>query len=333
MTSMKEVARKADVSVATVSAVINNNKFVSEELRERIEAAIKELNYRPNRFAQGLKGKKTKLIGVFVTELTNPFYPNMLKQLEEMAFAEGYNLIMSTTGDDEKKELKLFESLMDLKVDGLVLATVDNRESKLLYQVEQENIPYVLINRAPSNFEMNKVCVDSFKVGQLATSHLLSLNHQRIAFIGGNRQNSVEREAGYRNTLENNGIEVNEELIFNAEYNVDQAYAVAKKLMRLKDRPSAIFAASDTMAYGVIKACLDEGLKVPEDLSVMGSDNIPHSEDFRVPLSTVDVHGSDIGAKGFELLHSNLESKETFEPQQVIIEPSLIIRESTAEKK
>ncbi|RSL33556.1 LacI family transcriptional regulator [Salibacterium salarium] len=330
MTSMKEVARKADVSVATVSAVVNNSKYVSEELRHRIETAIHELDYRPNRFAQGLKGKETKLVGVTVTEITNPFYPSMLEKVEEMAYERGYNLILSTTGDDEEKETKLLESMIDLKVDGIILSTVDNENSKTLDLVKKENIPYVLINRAPAGYNDNMVCVDSFKVGELAAEHLISLNHRSIAFFGGDRQNSIERKAGFQSTMKANGIEVREDFLVDAEYDLNKAYKKAVEIFAKKQPPTAIFAASDEMAYGVTKAYLDYGYSVPGDISIIGSDNAPFSGDFRVPLTTIDVHGPDIGAQGFELLESKMARENQDEYQRIIVEPELIIRESTA---
>ncbi|MFB4165481.1 LacI family DNA-binding transcriptional regulator [Alteribacillus sp. JSM 102045] len=329
---MKEVAKKANVSVATVSAVINDNKFVSEELKNRIEQAIIELNYRPNRFAQGLKGKKTKLIGVTVTELTNPFYPNMLKQVEELSYKDGYNLILSTTGDNEDKEAKLLQSMIDLNVDGLILSTIDSEDSKILKLVEKADIPFVLINRAPAEFSHNKVSVDSFKVGNIATEHLISLGHHKIAFFGGQRQNSIERQIGFRRTLEKHGIELEDRFNIDASYDFELAYEKAKQLLTEKNPPTAVFAASDTMAYGVVKACIDLNISIPKELSVIGSDNVPFSEDFRIPLTTVDVHGERMGAQGFELLHENIEQPKEFKPQQISIEPSLVIRESTAEK-
>ncbi|SDI68227.1 transcriptional regulator, LacI family [Natribacillus halophilus] len=331
MTSIKEVAKKAGVSTATVSAVINQNKYVSEELRLRIEDSIEELNYRPNRVARRLKGKKTNLIGVTVTELTNPFYPNMLKGIENLAYQQNYNLILSTTGDDEDKEYRLLESMLNQGVDGIILSTVDNHESNTLKLVEDENIPYILINRAPAHYNHSMVCVDSIKVGETATEKLIQLGHERISFVGGKRQNSFDREKGFRKAMNHHGLKIDESLIIDGDYDSNKTYKIAKKLYELpKDiRPTAIFAASDMMAFAVARGYLDNGAKIPEEISIIGADNIPFSKDFRIPLTTVDVQSRNIGRRGFELLNELIKNKGNYSHQQILLDPKLIERSST----
>lgn len=332
MTSMKDVARKSGVSIATVSAVINGNKYVSEELKLRVESTIEELDYRPNRIARSLKGKQTNLIGVTVTELTNPFYPTMLKGIEDLAYQKNCNLMLGTTGDNEEKECQLLESMLDQRIDGVILTTVDHKESKVLKLVEKEKIPYVLINRAPAQYKQSMVCVDSFKVGALATKKLILQGHERISFVGGPRQNSRVRENGFRSAMNEFGIEVDEGLVFDGGYDRDTTYQIAQKLQDMPKgkRPTAVFTASDMMAFAVARSFLDNGVRIPEEISIIGSDNIPFSNDFRIPLTTVDVQASYIGRKGFELLNEMIWSKESYVHQQVSVEPELVERASTS---
>ena len=331
MTSMKEVAKRAGVSIATVSAVINDNKFVSTELKVKVEEAIKELNYRPNRIARSLKRKEKKLIGVMVTEITNPFYPLMIKGIEDFALTSGFNILLSTTSDDEKVEYKLIESILDQGVDGVVLATIDNSDSKSLELLKKENVPTVLINRAPKNYPGSKVYVDSYKVGTLATEYLLQLGHKKIAFIGGERQNTKERERAFLEVMKSRNLPVPNEWIIDSEYNFEKVKSITKEIIKNKDRPTAIYAGMDIIAFEVAKAILEEGLRIPEDISIVGSDNIPFSEDFRVPLTSVDVQAYEIGKRGLEILIDKITKKEEEVQDQVIFDPTLVIRNSTAE--
>ncbi|WP_061086622.1 LacI family DNA-binding transcriptional regulator [Heyndrickxia coagulans] len=328
MVTIKDVAKRANVSIATVSAVINNNKFVSEELRQRVDHAIQELGYRPNKLARSLKKKKTYLIGVIVTEITNPFYPLMLKGVEDAALTSKYNLILSTTGDDSKREYELIQSMVDYGVDGIVLATVDKGDSKTIKFLKDESVPHVLINRAPLNYEGNLVRINSYRAGEMATDYLIKLGHNDIAFIGGDRLNSWEREKGFKDTLHKHGIVLKDNRIIMTDYDRDSAYRDIQKFIVQNDLPTAIFAASDIMAFGTIKALLDSGYKVPDDISVIGADNITFSEDFQIPLTTIDARAYEIGKIGCEMLINELKEKDGEFSGQHLLEPTLIERKS-----
>jgi LacI family transcriptional regulator len=328
MVTIKDVAKKAKVSIATVSAVINSNKFVSDELKERVEFAVKELGYRPNKLARSLKKKESYLIGVVVTEITNPFYPLLLKGVEDIALSNDYNLMLCTTGDDPLKEFELVQSMVDHGVDGIVLATVDKENSKSLQFLKNESVPHVLINRAPSDYEGNLVRINSYRVGEVATEFLIKNGHYDIAFIGGSRLNSWERERGYKDTLKKHGLKLNNNRIITSDYTTEGAYRDVKTFIEKGDLPTGIFAASDIMAIGAIKALLDKGYRIPEDISVIGSDNITFSEDFRIPLTTVDAQAYEIGRIGSKMLISLLNNTNTEGNQNCFLEPKLVIRES-----
>lgn len=328
MVTIKDVAKKANVSIATVSAVINSNKFVSEGLKERVELAVQELGYRPNKVARSLKKKETYLIGVVVTEITNPFYPLMLKGVEDIALSNKYNLMLCTTGDNQDKEYELVQSIVDQGVDGVVLATVDKGNSKSIKILENESVPHVLINRAPYDYKGNYVRINSYSVGEMATEFLIKNGHEDIAFIGGDRLNSWEREKGYKDTLIKHGIKPKNNRIIRSDYDIDSAYSDIQKFIESEDLPTAIFAASDIMAFGTIKAILDMGYNIPEDISVIGSDNITFSEDFRIPLTTVDAQAYEIGKSGCEMLISLLNNKDGGKGQKRLIEPKVVIRKS-----
>ncbi|MEN1969846.1 LacI family DNA-binding transcriptional regulator [Lentibacillus sp. N15] len=329
MVTIKDVAKKASVSIATVSAVINSNKFVSVELKQRVELAINELGYRPNRIGRGLKKKETYLIGVVVTEITNPFYPIMIKGIEDVAVANNYKLMLCTTDDNPHKEYELVQSMLEYGVDGVILATVDNESAKSLDFLKREKIPLMLINRAPNRFDGGFVRINSCKVGELATEFLIKSGHKDIVFIGGNRLNSSEREKGYKDTLIKYGLEVKENNIIRSNYDVESAYKdISQFVEKKKEIPTAIFAASDMIAFGAVKALLDHGYHIPKDVSIIGSDNISFSKDFRIPLTTVDAKGYEIGKIGCEKLITKLEGKDSNKMVSCLLEPEIVIRDS-----
>ncbi|WP_226672077.1 LacI family DNA-binding transcriptional regulator [Rossellomorea aquimaris] len=328
MVTIKEVAKKANVSIATVSAVINKNKFVSDDLISRVEEAINDLGYRPNKVARSLKKKETNLIGVMVTEITNPFYPLMFKGVEDVAIDSGYSVMLCTTGDDPKKENFLLQSMIDQGVDGIILATVDDETSESITLLNSLKIPYVLINRSPRNYEGTMVRINSCKVGEMAAEYLLESGHQDICFIGGDRLNSWEREKGFTNVLSANGIQVDESRLIRSGYSIEEAYKDVRSFIQKGNLPTAMFAASDVMAFGAIKAILDSGLKVPEDISVIGSDNISFSEDFLIPLTTIDAQTYDVGKLGSEMMVEKLKNKDKASNNQLLLEPKIVERKS-----
>jgi len=277
MATIKDVAIRAGVSISTVSAVVNKNKHVSDGLTKRVYQAIEDLDYRPNQIARSLKQKTTKLIGVTVTEITNPFYPLMLKGVDDIALKNGYNIILCTTNDDSEREYKLLQSLIDQGVDGIMMATFDGSSSRNIELLKKHNTPHVLINRAPNGYLGYQATINSYKIGQLALKHLVQLGHEDIAFIGGKRLNSFQREEGFLHEANESGITLSHNRVIHTEYNVEAAYSAMNSLIAKGDVPSAIFAASDIMAFGIIKALLDSGYDVPKDVSVIGSDNINFS--------------------------------------------------------
>ncbi|WP_371018290.1 LacI family DNA-binding transcriptional regulator [Pseudalkalibacillus sp. JSM 102089] len=333
MVTIKDVAKKAGVSTATVSAVVNKTKFVSEDLERKVVKAIDDLHYRPNRIARSLKRKQSKLIGVTVTEITNPFYPLMLRGLEQTAINAGYNVLLSTTEDNEDREYQVIESMIEQGIDGLILATVDNVDSKVLDLLEKEDIKYVLINRAPREFNGSLVCANSYEVGCVATDHLIQLGHKKIAFMGGERQNSLERERGFKDRMTANGLPIESGWLLQGGYNSEDARLRTLELIRNGELPTALFAANDTMAFGIAKAFLEEGYRIPDDVSIIGSDNIPFSEDFRIPLTTVDVQKLNIGKFGCESILKQIEEKDNFKHEQLMLKPELIVRDSTGQSR
>ncbi|WP_026566796.1 LacI family DNA-binding transcriptional regulator [Bacillus sp. UNC41MFS5] len=329
MATMKDISKKANVSIATVSAVVNQSTYVSPELTERVNRAIEELNYRPNAIARSLKMKSTNTVGVILSDILNPYYPAIVKGMDDVAIKNNFSVILCNTSNDKSRFLSYLDLMVDKRVDGLILANISNQEE--LQEVEKRNLNFVLVNRRPPGYNTSYVGVNNHLAIELAVNHLASLGYKRIAFIGGNSDlsTSKERLQGFVQGMMQNGLQVTNNLIFEGEYTQESGYAsVIKMLKQLKELPEAICAASDLIAFGIIKALREKGIRVPEDIAVIGNDNNNFSEDFLVPLSTVNHPTYEMGKLGMGLLLQRVNEGENHFPKQVILTPSLIIRES-----
>ena len=332
MSTMKKVAEMAGVSIATVSAVVNNSAFVSDDLRERVQTAISQLDYRPNALAQSLKNKRTKLLGFMVRNITNPFYPEVVLGAEDAARAAGYNILVSTTADEVEREQACLESMLDHRVDGILVATADEIDSPTLKTLRDKKVPLVLVNRWPEGFEGSAVVADNIEGGLLATRHLVNQGHKTIAFIGASQRfiTSRKREEGYRRAMEEAGLVVPEEYIRYCDYSEEHAYTEYLKIIETSQLPQAVFAANDLMAFGVIRALLDSGFRVPEDVAVVGCDNIEFSSKFLIPLTTVHLHKYEMGKLGAERLIRLINEPKIAQPKGefILMKPYLVIRKS-----
>jgi DNA-binding LacI/PurR family transcriptional regulator len=330
MTTMKDIARRANVSLSTVSAVINQSAYVSPELTKRVRQAIEELNYKPNAVARSLKKKSTNTIGVIVTDILNPYYPAMVKGMEDTAINNNFSVILCNTSNDRKRFLSYLELMVEKQVDGLLLANISNSED--LEEVEKTGLKYVLVVRKPNSYGKNFVGINNPLTSQLAVNHLAAQGYKRIAYFAGDSEISTarERKAGFFSGMQENKLEIDPLLIYDGDYSIESGYANVKKMLnQVKQLPEAICASSDVVAFGIIKGLRDSGIRVPEDIAVIGNDNNPFSENFIVPLTTVDHHTYDLGRLSMEFLLETITEKESSaQSKQIILTPTLIVRES-----
>jgi DNA-binding LacI/PurR family transcriptional regulator len=329
MATMKDISKRAKVSLSTVSAVINQSAYVSPELTKRVMQVIEELNYRPNAVARSLKKKSTNTIGVIVTDILNPFYPPMIKGIEDVAFNNGFNVILCNISNEHKRILTYLELMLEKQVDGLLLANIATTED--FNEIEKTGLKYVLINRKPPFYGKNFVGVNNELSSELAVNHLVALGYKRIAYFGGNLEINTarERKAGFISCMTHHGLEVDPKLVFDGEYTLESGYTNVKKMLEQVDKlPEAICAVSDIVAFGVVKGLRDSEIRVPEDIAVIGNDNSTFSENFLVPLSSVDHSTYDMGKLSMELLLELIKEKNEIAARQIILTPSLVIRES-----
>jgi LacI family transcriptional regulator len=330
MSTILDVALKAKVSIATVSRVVNNSSHkVNPTTRKNVLKVIRELDYRPNALAKGLLMKKTMTIGIIIPDISNPYYAEIVRGIQDMADQFGYAIILLNTDRNQDRIIKHIYFLREKSADGIIFSGGIIHGEKVLSSLKELRERVVVIGRHRVDFPA--VVIDNIGGAARATQHLVGLNHKRIGFIGGPDKSTSSRErlSGYKNTLIQNGCSIDKNLIKKGDLTPMSGYLLAKELVQ-KERLTAIFAANDQMAFGAIRAAKELGLKVPSDLSVMGFDNIPFSSYFDPSLTTVEIPMYHIGAAAMEML-VNLISEKKAEKLRWF-DTKLLIRDSTAKR-
>lgn len=330
-----DIAEKSGYSISTVSRVLNNSGPVKEKTRERIMEIIEELNYVPNDIAQSLVRKSTKMLGIVVADINNPFYSQIVRGIEDETDKFGYNIILCNSDEKMVKEKKIIEILLKKQVDGIIFAGGRGKGKKYNNHIIKlsEKIPVVLANEYLRGDNIYCVTCDKKKGAYLIVKHLIELGHKNIGFINGmnDYKPSIEKYEGYKKALKEAGIELQEDKIINSDYHMNGGYESAKLLMRLPERPTAIFAANDLMAIGAIKALKSMNFKVPEDVAVAGFDDIALNEYFDPTLSSVDQNLYKLGSQAVLLMDKIFKQSSDIKKKN-ILETVVKLRESTGDK-
>ena len=326
--TIKDVAAHAAVSVATVSAVINENKYVSPELAQRVHASIATLGYQRNSFARGLKTQISHCIGLIVPDITNPFYTNIARGVEQVTHAHDYSLILGNTDEDPEKEKKYLQLLESKQADGLIIAVTDHSYA-YLQSLPIQNLALVSIDRSLFDLGIDTVMVDNKVGAKTAIEHLIALGHRRIGLLMGVRgiAPTEERLLGYIEALEEHGIAVDPELIVTTRPRVDGGERGASQVLTYRDRPTALFMMDGTMVVGALQTIAKMGLRCPEDVAIACFDDFVWAPVMRPHLTVVDQPTYEIGQQSAHLLFDRLQNKER-EPQEIRLKTHLIIRES-----
>jgi len=330
---MKDIARDLGVSVITVSKVLRNHPDVGDETRERVLARVKELDYRPNLAARSLVTGRTYLIGLVVPDLLHPFFAEIAKSLSDVLRGSGYYLIVSSSEEDPDIEEQEINQLLARRLDTLIIASCRSTVD-VFFRIERQRTPYVLIDRILPGLTANFVGVDDEAVGRLATRHLIDIGCKRIAHIRGPETSpSIHRVEGYKRALAQAGLKVIDDYIITerkGDVETKQRGAEAmRQLLSLKLRPDGVFCFNDPLAMGAMNYALDQGMRIPEDIAVIGCGNLHYDDSLRVPLSSIDQHSRRIGEEAARITLSIVSSKVPPQPETVVLQPELIVRAST----
>ena len=327
--TISDVAKKTGVSIKTISRVINNSPEVAEDTRKKVLKIIKTLNYRPNALARGLMTKRTKVLGVIVSDISNPYIPELVRGIADSASERGFDIILSNTDGNREKEIGCLDVLLGRRVDGLIFTSV-SLKSKEVANLQDEGFPLILVNRLIYGINTNYVIVDSKVGARLAVEHLINLGHKRIGHIAGPEDisASIERLEGYSETLKAHNIDVDKELIKVSNFKQEGGYNSCKELLSIKERPSAIFSANDLMALGAMKYISEIGLRIPDDISIVGFDDINFASLPGIELTTIIVPKYEMGYTSAKILIDEIKGNRKG-VEQVVLKPELVIRKTT----
>lgn len=329
MATMKDIARLVGVSTSTVSHVINKSRFVSDEIAERVNNAAQQLNYAPSALARSLKMNRTKTIGMLVTTSTNPFFGEVVKGVERSCYHQGYNLILCNTEGDNQRMKASINTLLQKRVDGLLLMCSTLEGERLDVFDRYPDIPIVVMDWGPILFASDKIQDNSLQGGYMAAKHLIECGHKEIGCITGPliRHQAQMRYEGYKRALAEAGIAMNPDWIVESDFECEGGYQAFEKLYQRGKLPSALFVSNDMMAMGVIQAASQRGLRVPDDLSLIGYDDV-HIAKFMTPaLTTIHQPKYRLGKAAVDTLLYRLENPDTT-AQVVQLEPTLVVRNS-----
>jgi LacI family transcriptional regulator len=329
MKTISEVAKKAGVSPTTVSHVINNTRFVSDEKRERVERAIEEMEYHPNALARSLRSGETHTIGLVLPDSANPFFAEVGRSIEGAAFNVGYSVILCNTENNLEKERKYIERLAEKQVDGMIFvgAGEDYDSYKKLLDMK---IRVVAMDRDYPDLKMDVVISDNLQGGKLATQHLIGLGHKRIGCITGpSKVNlSAQRVTGYIQSLEEASLVIDQNLIISGDFHPESGQAAAYQLLAMQDAPTAIFACNDMMAIGVLRAGMELGRRIPQDLALVGYDDIELASYTTPPLTTIQQPKKEMGITALKYLLERIHAEQSA-PQRASLPVSLVVRGSS----
>jgi len=328
-TTLEDIARALNVSKMTVSRAINNHPEISSETRARILAVAQKMNYRPNQFARALTTNRSYLIGIVVPDLMHSYFAEICRGVESQARPAGYQNLICSTDEESRKEMDEIEALLS-RTDGLIVASsLTETEVKFYRQLIKDGARIVLIDRLLEGLKCSAVLTDDEEVGRIGTKHLLDLGHKQVGHLRGtSASTSLQRFEGYKRALADAGISFSDKLIRDCGFVETDGYNAMKSWVKDGGVPSAIFVANDPAAIGAMAALHEAGMRVPEDIAIVGAGNIHYGDMLRVPLTTVSWSTLEMGQAAAQLLLETIDDKSTNKVKQVVVKPALVIRRS-----
>jgi LacI family transcriptional regulator len=328
MPNIYDVAKRARVSVATVSAVLNDSAFVSPDLKTRVQAAVAALRYHPNLLARSLAKRRTQTLGMIVPDIANPFFPEVVRGAEDVAHAAGYTLLIASSDNDLPKEERYLRLFLSKRVDGVILTKAPGRmPADVQRALARAGVPVVLLARTVAGFATDVVELDDRGASYEGVTHLLRLGYRRVAFIGGLRGASTSRKRldGYKAALRDAKIKLDRALVVEGDFRVESGYREGLQL--LKGRPDAVFIANYLMTVGFMEALRQYRLRCPEDVALVTCDDYPWMDSFSPRLTTIDLPKRELGAAAAQLLVDRI-ARKVGRPRSVTLKNAMRVRDS-----
>jgi len=329
--TLKDVAKLAEVHSSTVSRVLRGNEDlrIPEDTRQKIFSAAKELNYHPDQTARSLRLKKSFSFGLIVPDITNPFFARIARSIDNCSFKTGYTVIVCNTDEDQKKEIHFINELMSRGIDGLIIAPVQDSIAHLR-ELKENKFPFVLVDRFFDEMETNAVVSNNEDSAYEAVEYLQKLGHHRVAMIQGrNKIYTIEKRLiGYQRAVHHLNLDNSPDLIAGDGFRLEDGYEAAMTVLNLDKRPTAMLVSGNLVSVGVLKAILDSGLTIPDDISIIAyADNV-FSPYLLTPLTTVSHPLLEMGDRAFHLLKEHMESKNPIPYSKIVVQSKFEIRES-----
>src|ERR1700720_4964464 len=329
---IREIAKRAKVSTATVSRTINRVPTVNAQLAKRVWSVIEELGYYPNTQARALVSGRSRIFGLIVSEMTNPFFPEIMQVFETIAVQHRYEILLTSTGNDPKRMESSVRRMIERRVEGVAIMTF-GMEELLLEDLKLRKVPLVFVDVGPARPRVSNIRIDYLNGIRQAVQHLAALRHERIAFIAGplGLRSATARREAFVQSMNEIGIPVDPQLIVEGNHTLEGGETAFEKLVRLRSRPTAVLCSNDMTAMGVMHKSYAEKIVVPQDLSVIGFDNIRISQYILPPLTTVEMSQAELGRMAFQALLEDVQ-RETPNPKgtEYVLKTNLVLRESTA---
>ncbi|MGV3459807.1 MAG: LacI family DNA-binding transcriptional regulator [Flavobacterium sp.] len=331
-----DIAHELNISAATVSRALNDNPKISETTREQVKEAAARLNYKQNKLAAALRSGRSNNIGVIVPRIDSNFFGSVIRGIEEALYPHKYNVIICQTHEDEKREIENINTLLNAQVDGVLISVSNAENDKVIKRVLDKKVPLIFFDRKKNIDGVSSVTIDDFGAAYAATTHLIKERCSKIAYLSGDRSLEIyaNRFKGYKQALTDHGLKYNEDYVIQTKSNVEAGKDAARQLLKLKNRPDAIFSSSDFAALGAIQELKAEGIRIPEDFCVVGFGNEPFTKFMELSISSVDQCTMEMGKIAAEVLMEQINSTDTFKVEKkVVLKPELIIRESSIRTK
>ncbi len=329
MASIKDVALRARVSTTTVSHVVNRTRFVSDPVRHEVEAAIRELNYVPSAVARSLKSNSTKTIGMLIPNCSNPYFAEIVRSVEDHCFGAGYTLILCNTDDEPHRQSAYLQALTEKRIDGMIIISTGEGKDfqRMLHGLP---IPMVLLDREIDEVNCDLVETAHLQGGLMATEHLIGLGHRRIACLAGpaNLNSSAQRIEGWRSALAKAGLAASPELLWHSDFTSQGGFNTMQAILASPLAPTAVFVCNDLMSIGALSAAHQAGIQIPQQMSLIGFDDIELAQFASPALTTIAQPKQRIGIAAVDMVLERIQGGR-IQARQVILLPELIVRNST----